>query len=73
MSAFPVLLLIFSIALILGIVIGKLLFSARFQLDKISLEEKLIASNSQINQQKELLISDKINFEKQLQITILEK
>ena len=43
-------LLAFVIALILGIFIGKLIFSARFQSEKISLEEKMIAANYQINQ-----------------------
>jgi DNA recombination protein RmuC len=59
-------LLIFIIALALGVFIGKLIFSARFQSEKVSLEEKLIALNSQFNQQKEQFSSDKLAFEKQL-------
>ena len=60
-------LLIFIVALAIGIFIGKLIFSARFQADKISLEEKLIAFTSQFNQLKEQIIVDKTTFEKQLE------
>ena len=42
------LLVVFIIALAIGIFIGKLIFSARFQSEKVSLEEKLIALNSSI-------------------------
>ena len=66
-------LLAFVIALILGIFIGKLIFSARFQSEKISLEEKMIAANYQINQLKEQATSDKSNFDKQLQLSNVEK
>ena len=66
-------LLIFIIALAIGIFIGKLIFSARFQSEKVSLEEKLIALNSQFNQQKEQFISDKTAIGKQLENTISEK
>ena len=66
-------LLAFVIALILGIFIGKLIFSARFQSEKISLEEKMIAANYQINQLKEQVTSDKSNFDKQLQLSNVEK
>ena len=52
-------LLIFIVALAIGIFIGKLIFSARFQSEKISLEEKLIALNSQFNQLKEQIIVTK--------------
>ena len=61
-------LVVFIIALLLGILIGKLIFSARFHSEKISLEEKIIAANAQINQQKEQASTDKSNFEKQLQL-----
>ena len=66
-------LLAFVISLILGIFIGKLIFSARFQSEKISLEEKMIAANYQINQLKEQATSDKSNFDKQLQLSNVEK
>lgn len=67
------LLVVFIIALTIGIFIGKLLFSARFQSEKVSLEEKLIALNSQLNQQKEQFLLDKKTFEKQLELTHSEK
>lgn len=66
-------LLIFIVALVIGIFVGKLIFSARFQSEKISLEEKLIALNSQFQQQKEQSLNDKLVFEKQLQNNNLEK
>ncbi|MFV8347480.1 DNA recombination protein RmuC [Flavobacterium sp. ZB4P13] len=66
-------LLIFIVALAIGIFIGKLIFSARFQSEKISLEEKLIAFTSQFNQLKEQIIVDKTTFEKQLENTNTEK
>ncbi|WP_348824427.1 DNA recombination protein RmuC [Flavobacterium aestuarii] len=67
------LLLVFIIALAIGVFIGKLIFSARFQAEKISLEEKLIAQNSQLNQQKEQFSADKTAFEKQLELSNSEK
>ena len=66
-------LLIFIIALAIGIFIGKLIFSARFQSEKISLEEKLIALNSQFDQFKEQIAAEKSAFEKQLENTNTEK
>ncbi|MEY2868414.1 MAG: hypothetical protein RIR01_843 [Bacteroidota bacterium] len=72
LTMFP-LLLSFVIALAIGIYIGKLIFSARFQSEKTSLEEKLIALTSQINQLKEQFSNDKINFEKQLENSNQEK
>ena len=66
-------LLIFIVALFLGIFIGKLLFSARFLSEKISLEEKLIATTAQINQLKEQGNTDKSNFERQLQDSNTDK
>ena len=66
-------LLIFIIALAIGIFIGKLIFSARFQSEKISLEEKLIALNSQFDQFKEQIAAEKSAFEKQLASTNTEK
>jgi DNA recombination protein RmuC len=66
-------LLVFIIALAIGVFIGKLLFSARFQTEKISLEEKLIASTAQLNQQKEQFLVEKNNFQKQLEASNSEK
>jgi DNA recombination protein RmuC len=66
-------LLSFIIALALGIFLGKLIFSARFQAEKISLEEKLLASNAQFDQQKTQFLNDKSTLVKQLEIVITEK
>jgi DNA recombination protein RmuC len=66
-------LLLFIIALAIGIFIGKLIFSARFKSEKVSLEEKLISLNSQFNQLKEQFSNDKIIFEKQLETTNSDK
>ena len=73
MSTILPLLLVFIIALAIGIFLGKLIFSARFQSEKVSLEEKLIALNTQLNQQKEQFILDKNAFEKQLELSNSEK
>jgi DNA recombination protein RmuC len=73
MSTILPFLLVFIIALTIGVFIGKLIFSARFQSEKVSLEEKLIALNSQLNQQKEQFLQDKITFEKQLELSNSEK
>jgi DNA recombination protein RmuC len=69
MSNLFLFLFIFIVALSIGIFVGKLLFSARFQSEKISLEEKLIAFSTQFNSQKEQFNYDKIAFEKQLELT----
>jgi DNA recombination protein RmuC len=66
-------LLVFIIALAIGVFIGKLLFSARFLSEKISLEEKLIACNGQLNQQKEQFLAEKNNLQKQLEASNSEK
>ncbi|OUL62225.1 DNA recombination protein RmuC [Flavobacterium sp. AJR] len=66
-------LLIFIVALVIGIFVGKLIFSARFQSEKVSLNEKLIALTNQFQQQKEHFLSEKISLEKQLQITNSDK
>ena len=65
--------LIVIIALAMGIFIGKLIFSSRFLVEKISLEEKLIAANSQIDQIKEQQQASKTNFENQLQFLNSDK
>jgi DNA recombination protein RmuC len=66
-------LLLFIIALAIGIFIGKLIFSARFQSEKISLEEKLIALRSQYEQLKEQFSNDKSVFDKKLELAAIEK
>lgn len=73
MSNMLLFLLIFCVALAIGVFIGKLIFSARFLSEKISLEEKLIAFTSQFNQLKEQTLVDKITFEKQLENGTAEK
>ena len=73
MSNMLLFLLIFCVALAIGVFIGKLIFSARFLSEKISLEEKLIAFTSQFNQLKEHTLVDKITFEKQLENGTAEK
>lgn len=65
--------LIVIIALAVGIFIGKLIFRSRFLVEKISLEEKLIAANSQIDQIKEQQQASKTNFENQLQFLNSDK
>lgn len=82
-AVFPFL-LVFIIALAIGIFLGKLLFSANSKSEKASLEEKINGLFTQINQQKEQfqnernqfekqIQSDKIDFEKQLAATNFEK
>lgn len=71
-NMFPFLLL-FIIALSIGVFIGKLIYSARFQTEKISLEEKLISSSSQFNQLKEQFLNDKTTFESHLEKIAREK
>jgi len=56
----------FIIALVIGVYIGKLIFSARFQSEKIGLEEKLIGLTTQHNILKEQFVTEKITAEKQL-------
>ncbi|MFV8370166.1 DNA recombination protein RmuC [Flavobacterium sp. LB2R40] len=66
-------LLIFIVALAIGIFLGKLIFSARFQSEKISLEEKLIAFSNQFDQLKEQISVDKSIVEKQILVSNMEK
>lgn len=84
MTAVLPFLVVFIIALAIGIFLGKLLFSANSKSEKASLEEKINGLFSQINQQKEQfqnernqfekqIQSDKIDFEKQLATTNFEK
>lgn len=66
-------LLAFAVALFIGIYLGKLLFSARFQSEKVSLEERLNANVNQLQLQKEQFENEKRNFEKQVHIINFEK
>jgi DNA recombination protein RmuC len=66
MSTLLSFLLLFIIALSIGIFIGKLIFSAKSQSEKAFLEEKIISSKDQFQMEKSGL-------EKQLQQTIQEK
>lgn len=66
-------LLVFIVALGFGLFIGKLLFSARFESQKISLEEKINTAQHLLQQQKEQATIDKTTFEKQLQNSLQEK
>ncbi|MFB3388957.1 DNA recombination protein RmuC [Flavobacterium sp. LAR06] len=66
-------LLAFIVALFLGIYLGRMLFSAKFQSEKVSLEERLNANTNQLQLQKEQFESEKRNFEKLLQLNNVEK
>lgn len=66
-------LLAFAVALFIGIYLGKLLFSARFQSEKVSLEERLNANANQLQLQKEQFENEKRNFEKQVHTINFEK
>ncbi|KQO33017.1 DNA polymerase V [Flavobacterium sp. Leaf82] len=66
-------LLAFVVALFLGLYLGKLLFSARSQSEKVSLEERLNANINQLQLQKEQFERERINFEKQLHFIASEK
>ncbi|MFH6993607.1 DNA recombination protein RmuC [Flavobacterium sp. FlaQc-48] len=63
----------FVVALFLGVYMGKLLFSARFQSEKVSLEERLNANSNQFQLQKEQFEIERKNFEKQLSLIHTEK
>ncbi|HEX8577440.1 MAG TPA: DNA recombination protein RmuC [Flavobacterium sp.] len=64
---------IFIIALAIGVFIGKAIFSAHSKSEKIVLEEKLISLNTQLDNFKEQFASAKIVFEKQLENVNTEK
>ena len=66
-------LLAFAIALFIGIYLGKLLFSARFQSEKVSLEERLNANVNQLQLQKEQFENERRNLEKQVHTINFEK
>ena len=66
MSTILPFLLIFIIALAIGVFIGKLIFSAQSQSEKVFLEEKF-------NDLKQQSLNEKLALEKQLQLSIQEK
>lgn len=66
-------LLAFVIALFLGIYLGKVLSSAKFQSEKVGLEERLHANTNQLQAQKEQQENEKLAFQKQLQLSNQEK
>jgi DNA recombination protein RmuC len=66
-------LVVFIIALAIGLFLGKQLFSANSKSEKASLEEKINGLFSQINQQKEQAQLERTNAEKQLIASNLEK
>ncbi|RTY87262.1 DNA recombination protein RmuC [Flavobacterium sp. GT3R68] len=73
MSEMFSLLIVFFIALAIGVYVGKLVFSARFQSEKIGLEEKLLSMTAQFQNLKEQQAEDKTVFEKQLHQANFEK
>ncbi|MDR7372098.1 DNA recombination protein RmuC [Flavobacterium aquidurense] len=73
MFEFLPVLMAFVVALFLGIYLGKMLFSAKFQSEKVSLEERLNANANQFQLQKEQFENERRNFEKVLQSNNSEK
>ncbi|WP_298306588.1 DNA recombination protein RmuC [Flavobacterium sp.] len=73
MTAVLPFLLIFIVALAIGLFLGKQLFSANSKSEKASLEEKINGLISQINQQKEQSVLERNQFEKQLNTSNQEK
>ena len=73
MTAVLPILVVFIIALAIGIFLGKLLFAANSKSEKATLEEKNNGLISQINQMKEQVLMDRTDFEKQLAASNLEK
>nr|WP_294932446.1 DNA recombination protein RmuC [uncultured Flavobacterium sp.] len=73
MLDFVPLLSVFVIALFLGIYLGRILSSAKFESEKVSLNEKLNAANAQSQLQKEQFLNEKGSFEKQLHLLNSEK
>ncbi|MEO7977454.1 DNA recombination protein RmuC [Flavobacterium sp.] len=66
-------LFIFLVALFIGIYLGRILFSAKSQSEKVSLEERLNALQNQLQLQKEQFDVDRNNFQKQLHVINAEK
>jgi len=73
MLDFVPVLVAFIVALFLGIYLGKLLFSAKFQSEKVSLEERLKANANQLQLQKEQFENERNNFQKQFKLSNSEK
>ena len=73
MTAVLPILVVFIIALAIGIFLGKLLFTANSKSEKATLEEKNNSLLSQINQMKEQVQMDRTDFEKQLAASNLDK
>ncbi|WP_166921925.1 DNA recombination protein RmuC [Flavobacterium poyangense] len=73
MFDFLPLLLVFPVALFLGIYLGKLLFSARSQSEKVSLNERLNATINQLQLQKEQFEKERNTLEKQFHLNNSEK
>ncbi len=73
MTAVLPILIVFIIALAIGIFLGKLLFTANSKSEKATLEEKNNGLLSQINQMKEQVQMDRTDFEKQLAVSNLDK
>ena len=73
MTAVLPILVVFIIALSIGIFLGKLLFTANSKSEKATLEEKNNGLLSQINQMKEQVQVDRTDFEKQLTASNLDK
>jgi DNA recombination protein RmuC len=73
MTAVLPILVVFIIALAIGIFLGKLLFTANSKSKKATLEEKNNGLLSQINQMKEQVQIDRTDFEKQLVASNLDK
>lgn len=73
MNDFLYFILTFLIALMVGIYVGKIVFSSRFKAEKAALEEKLNGIILQINQYKEQFANERKNFENQVAIINSEK
>ncbi|OOV18574.1 DNA recombination protein RmuC [Flavobacterium sp. LM4] len=66
-------LVVFVLALFLGIYLGRVLSSSKFESEKVSLNEKLNGANSQFLLQREQFLNEKNSFEKQLHLIHSEK
>ena len=73
MDSSILILLTFIIALAIGVFVGKMLFSAKSQSEKASLEEKSNGLLSQMNQLKDQFQNERNQFEKQLALSNTEK
>jgi len=73
MTAVLPILVVFIVALVIGLFLGKQLFSANSKSEKASLEEKSNGLLSQINQLKEQFQNERNQFEKQLIASNTEK